>query len=108
MPPPWPMKSMCQKARRNSPSVMPCSPIASCLAITAAMALVLDGTQIVGRDLAALVPQPGVLDGGGTQQAADLIGAKRRLGSRHGRVSSRCWKARFLAAEIRERRMSSI
>ena len=37
-PPIWYMKSMCQDERRNSPSVMPCRPMSSCIFTTARIA----------------------------------------------------------------------
>ena len=45
---------------------------------------VLDRLELLGRDLAALALAARLLQRGGTQQAADMVGTKRRLGSHHG------------------------
>jgi len=40
---------------------------------------VLDGAEILGRDLALGAPVAGAVNRIGAQQAADMVGAKRRL-----------------------------
>ena len=50
---------------------------------------VLGGAQIVGGDLAALAAGARLLESGGAQQAADVVGAKRRSGSGHSRSPGR-------------------
>ena len=49
---------------------------------------VLDRLELVGADLAALAFRPRLLQRGGTQQAADMIGAERRLGAGHDYAAS--------------------
>ena len=44
---------------------------------------ILDRLEIGGADLALGAPLPRLLQGGGTQQAADVVGAERGLGSFH-------------------------
>ena len=45
---------------------------------------VLDGLKLFGGDLAALALAARLLESGRTQEASDMIGAKRRLGAWHG------------------------
>ena len=47
---------------------------------------VLDGGELRGADLAALMPGARLLEGRRPQQAAHMIGAKRGLGSLHGKT----------------------
>src|SRR4051812_37439759 len=51
---------------------------------------VFDRLELFGGDLAALAPGACLLEGGGTQEASDMIGAKRRLGAWHD-GSSQCF-----------------
>ena len=81
------MKSMCQEARRNSPSVADCRPTSSCIR-TAGDLLVLDRPQVSRRDPAGREvvarPQQSLR----AQQAADVIGAERGAGpAGHGYLS---------------------
>src|SRR5258708_36089836 len=50
---------------------------------------IFDLLELGGRDRAALALGARVLDGGRAQDAADMVGAERRLGSGHRVVSSR-------------------
>ena len=74
------MKSMCQEARRNSPSVADCRPTSSCIVIAPGICLVLHRAQVrrrdpAGREVLTRLQQPL-----GTEQAADMIGAERGAG----------------------------
>ncbi len=51
---------------------------------------ILDRLEGIGGDLAALALLPRLFQRGGAQQAADVIGAERRLGSLHGQRSAIC------------------
>ena len=72
-------KSRLQKLRRYSPSVTERSPSASCLATARRIADVLDRLEVGGGDFLALELGAGFLDFLRAQQAADMLGAKRRL-----------------------------
>src|SRR5262249_8811192 len=45
---------------------------------------ILDLLELFGRDLALLMPGAGLLERRRAQQAADVVGAERRLGTLHG------------------------
>ena len=75
------MKSMCQEPRRSSPSVASCRPIGLLQAHRLADRLILDRAQLVGVDGARRVVGPGLQQRRRAQQAADVIGAERRLGT---------------------------
>src|SRR5437764_8482811 len=45
--------------------------------------VILDRRELIGADLATLMLRPRLLQGGGPQQASDVIGAERRRGARH-------------------------
>ena len=77
------MKSMCQDARRNSPSVADWRPTSSCIRTTSRI----DSSSIcfsssaeiaVGREVLA-----GLQQALGPQQAADVVGTERRCRARH-------------------------
>ena len=71
------MKSMCQEARRNSPSVAVCSPASRCIATTPCDRGVLDCAQLGGVEPAGREVLAGGQQALGPQQAADVIGAER-------------------------------
>ena len=75
------MKSMCHEPRRSSPSVAACSPIASCMRTAVAHGVVLDRAQLVGLEAPVGVVGARLQERGRAQQAADVIGAERRLGT---------------------------
>ena len=86
------MKSMCQEARRNSPSVTGAQPDLLLHAHDLADRVVLDGAQLLVVEPAVRVRGPRVEQPLRAQQAADVVGAERRrvprMLSGHLRISS--------------------
>ena len=83
------MKSMCQEARRNSPSVTDCSPASSCMRTTSRIA-----SSSACAEAGVVEPAGGVRLArlqqlGRPQQAADVVGAERRTGALGHSLSSR-------------------
>ena len=74
------MKSMCQDARRNSPSVAERSPTVFLLRHGLADRLVLDAAQLGVVDTAVCVIVAGLQEALRTQQAPDVVGSERRSG----------------------------
>ena len=70
-------KSKCHQERRNSPSVASLQADLLLLLDDLPDLLVLDGLELRGRDLALLALGARLLQRGGAQQAADLVGADR-------------------------------
>ena len=83
------MKSMCQEARRNSPSVADCRPTSSCILIASGISSSSTARSsaaeiLPGREVLTRLQQPL-----GAEQAADVIGAERGAGpTGHGCLSS--------------------
>ncbi len=74
------MKSMCHDARRNSPSVADCRPTSSCMRDDVADRVVLDRAQLGGVDAVPAAKSVARLQElGRAEQAADVVGAERRL-----------------------------
>src|SRR5215469_5730148 len=73
-------KSRCHQERRYSPSVTSLRPTSCCLAMMFDLAI-LDRLELGRRDLALLALLTRHLDGIRTQETADLVGTKRRLGA---------------------------
>ena len=78
-------KSRWNQARRNSPSVTLRKPIASTLATAAAIASSSTARSSPGEIDPGGPLRPRLVDGRRSQQAADLLGAERRVESAHGR-----------------------
>ena len=75
------MKSMCQVARRNSPSVTDWSPTSSCIRTTSSIAASSAAFRPLVVELAGGVRLARLEQLGRAQQAADVVGAERRAGS---------------------------
>ncbi len=82
------MKSMCQEARRNSPSDTAAEPDVLLHPHRLADRLVLDGTQLGVVDAARLVVAARLMERGWPQQAADVVGPERWCRAR--RHARRC------------------
>ena len=76
-------KSRCHQERRNSPSVIDCRPTSSCFLMTRSISRSSTAFSASARDLALGALRARLLQRRGPQQAADMIGAERRLGSLH-------------------------
>ena len=76
------MKSMCQEARRSSPSVIARRPTSSCIAIASRIASSSAARSSCAREAALVVRGARLEQRGRAQQAADVVGAERRDGSR--------------------------
>ena len=81
-------KSRCHQERRNSPSVIDCRPTASCFVMMSSMVAVFDRFQLGGAEFTLGVALARGFERGRTQQAADMVGAERRLGSLSSLVCS--------------------
>ena len=82
------MKSMCQEARRNSPSVADWRPTSSCICDRGGDLLVLDRRQVSRGDPARGEVVTGLQQPLGAEQAADVVGAERGAGpAGHGYLS---------------------
>ena len=76
-------KSRCHQERRNSPSVTACRPTSSCILITRSISRSSTALSSAARSrLWRATPAP--LSVRRAQQAADVLGTERRLGSFHG------------------------
>ena len=76
-------KSRCHQERRNSPSVTALQPDLFLLADDALDLAVFDRLEVGRRNLALGALRARLLQGGRAQQAADMVGAERRLGALH-------------------------
>ena len=81
------MKSVCQDLRRFSPSVIDLRPVASCFLIRVSISRSSIAFNCSGVISPLLALGARLLQRGGAQQAADMIGAERRLGALHCSLS---------------------